>query len=296
MSAWADIAVGDDVLIRAISELRRLFEDDPRQPRIIETIPKAGYRLIAPVTRPESIGPPPEPTVRASWFHDKTATIAAVFVTLVIAVVGTLWFRPPADIRSSAPSPLRLVQLTAVRGLTMSPAFSPDGAQVAFSWNGEREDNFDIYLKIIGLSEVRRLTTDSAPDVNPAWSPDGRQIAFVRQHPDAQGVGTIHLVSPLGGADRRLSDFRVPITWPPDSCSIAWSPDGRWLAASGETSDDSAADNPGIYLIPATGGAARALTHPTRGVWHVAPAFSPDGHRLAYASCDPGMRASAPGM
>ena len=51
-AAWADTAVGDDVLIRAISELRRLFEDDPKQPRIIETIPKAGYRLIAPVTRP----------------------------------------------------------------------------------------------------------------------------------------------------------------------------------------------------------------------------------------------------
>ncbi len=50
-SAWADTAVGDDVLTRAISELRRLFEDDPKQPRVIETIPKAGYRLIAPVSR-----------------------------------------------------------------------------------------------------------------------------------------------------------------------------------------------------------------------------------------------------
>ena len=51
-SAWADTAVGDDVLTRAISELRRLFEDDPKQPRVIETIPKSGYRLIAPVTLP----------------------------------------------------------------------------------------------------------------------------------------------------------------------------------------------------------------------------------------------------
>ena len=48
-SAWPDTAVGDDVLTRAISELRRLFEDDPKQPRVIETIPKSGYRLIAPV-------------------------------------------------------------------------------------------------------------------------------------------------------------------------------------------------------------------------------------------------------
>ena len=48
-AAWPDTAVGDDVLTRAISELRRLFEDDPKQPRVIETIPKGGYRLIAPV-------------------------------------------------------------------------------------------------------------------------------------------------------------------------------------------------------------------------------------------------------
>ena len=59
-AAWADTAVGDDVLTRAISELRRLFDDDPKQPRIIETIPKAGYRLIAPVTRPQSHEPPPD--------------------------------------------------------------------------------------------------------------------------------------------------------------------------------------------------------------------------------------------
>ncbi len=48
-AAWPDTAVGDDVLTRAISELRRLFEGDPKQPRVIETIPKSGYRLIAPV-------------------------------------------------------------------------------------------------------------------------------------------------------------------------------------------------------------------------------------------------------
>lgn len=292
--AWADTAVGDDVLVRAISELRRIFQDDPKRPRIIETIPKAGYRLIAPVTRPQLDEPPPEPTIRPSWFHDKRAAIAAAFVTLLIGIFGTLWLRRPADIGNSYPSPVRLVQLTTFRGLEMSPTFSPDGTQVAFSWNGEHEDNFDIYVKIIGRSEVRRLTADTAPDVNPVWSPDGRQIAFVRQRPDAQGVGTIHLVSPLGGADRTLSDFRVPVTWPPDSCSIAWSPDGRWLAASGDASRGSATEDVGIHLIPVAGGASRSLTHPRRQAWDVAPAFSPDGHRLAYASCEPGMRAIAP--
>jgi Tol biopolymer transport system component len=62
------------------------------------------------------------------------------------------------------------------------------GRQVAFAWNGENEDNFDICLKLVGASDVRRITTDPAPDVNPAWSPDGRLIAFVRERPQASAV------------------------------------------------------------------------------------------------------------
>ena len=37
-----------------------------------------------------------------------------------------------------------------LRGLEICPTFSPDGTQVAFSWNGEKEDNFDIYVKFVG--------------------------------------------------------------------------------------------------------------------------------------------------
>jgi TolB-like protein/DNA-binding winged helix-turn-helix (wHTH) protein len=46
---WPDTFVSDDVLIRSISELRRVFEDDAKGSRFIQTIPKRGYRLIAPV-------------------------------------------------------------------------------------------------------------------------------------------------------------------------------------------------------------------------------------------------------
>src|SRR5438046_8900341 len=50
-TVWPDTFVSDDVLKRSISELRRVFEDDAHQSRIVETIPKRGYRLIAPVER-----------------------------------------------------------------------------------------------------------------------------------------------------------------------------------------------------------------------------------------------------
>ncbi len=49
-SVWPDAFVGDDVLTRCISELRRVFGDDAKEPRVIQTIPKTGYRLIARVS------------------------------------------------------------------------------------------------------------------------------------------------------------------------------------------------------------------------------------------------------
>ena len=53
-AVWPDTFVSDDVLTRAISELRRVFGDDVRNPRFIQTIPKSGYRLMAPVSFSES--------------------------------------------------------------------------------------------------------------------------------------------------------------------------------------------------------------------------------------------------
>ena len=67
---------------------------------------------------------------------------------------------------------------------------------------------------------------------------------------------------------------------------IAWSPDGRWLAVRrarlpGETT----AEAGGLHLIPLQEGAPRAITAPEPPGYDVHPAFSPDGRRLAYASC-----------
>ena len=133
---------------------------------------------------------------------------AAVAVVALVAIGVAVWPR-----LRSRPSPLplpaamKVVQLTSLNGLEIAPTFSPDGTQVAFSWNGEREDNYDIYVKTVGSSDVRRLTTDPAADTLPVWSPDGKQIAFLRDHP---GGGTIvYSVLPSGGGERKLTDFRI---------------------------------------------------------------------------------------
>ena len=171
---------------------------------------------------------------------------------------------------------MRVVPLTAMSGSESRPAFSPDGRQIAFAWNGEGQDNVDIYVKLVGSSEVRRLTTDPGIDQAPAWSPDGRQIAYVRFEPPYRSH--VRVMSSLGGSDRKVSDFP---TWLP----AIWSPDGRYLVAGRAAPPDAAYPTNGIHLIPVQGGEPRAITRPKAPGMDQSPAFSPDGHRLAYASC-----------
>jgi DNA-binding winged helix-turn-helix (wHTH) protein/tetratricopeptide (TPR) repeat protein len=93
-AVWADTFVGEDVLTRTISQLRKAFGDDAKEQRFIQTIPKGGYRLLVPVVY--------EPVKQETNLQGKVALTAApkashrrwwssgrVLVTCVIAV-GTV--------------------------------------------------------------------------------------------------------------------------------------------------------------------------------------------------------------
>jgi Tol biopolymer transport system component/DNA-binding winged helix-turn-helix (wHTH) protein len=278
-AVWADTFVTDDVLTRSISELRRVFGDDAREPRFIETIPKSGYRLIAPVA---AVAVPVVPRVAVQSGRWKVATLLGLLGLFALTLVP-LWLLRRGS--ASPVSPMRIVPLTTLNGSEYGGTFSPDGRQVAFAWNGELapgesvrtwiHGNWDIYVKVIGAVEVRRLTTDAALDLAPQWSPDGRQIAYVRLAPHGQ---QLRVMSALGGGDRAVSDF--PVFLP-----AAWSPDSRYLAAGRDAPVDATHTN-GIHLIPLDGGEPRAITRPEGRSVDQSPIFSPDGHRLAYAACD----------
>jgi len=47
---WGDVFVGEDTLAQNISTLRRALGDDAGRPRFIATMPRRGYRFVAPVT------------------------------------------------------------------------------------------------------------------------------------------------------------------------------------------------------------------------------------------------------
>jgi DNA-binding winged helix-turn-helix (wHTH) protein/TolB-like protein len=53
-SFWHDASVTDNALVQCIADIRRALGDDPRNPRFIKTVPRAGYRFIAEV---DEVGP-----------------------------------------------------------------------------------------------------------------------------------------------------------------------------------------------------------------------------------------------
>jgi Tol biopolymer transport system component len=75
-------------------------------------------------------------------------------------VAGALWFHYFGRGSKVAEPPMRIVPFTSYAGHQDHARFSPDGNQIAFSWTGEKGDNWDIYVKLIGAEKPLRLTTD----------------------------------------------------------------------------------------------------------------------------------------
>jgi serine/threonine protein kinase len=190
-------------------------------------------------------------------------------LALLAAAAVTKWFNRS---NSEAPEePTTSLPLTSYQGYEGHASFSPDGNQVAFEWNGEKQDNLDIYIKVIGSGGPLRLTTHPAGDFSPAWSPDGRFIAFLREQPTEKAA--VLLLPALGGSERKLGETL--------GFGLAWSPDGNSLAIS----DNGSSDEPvGLFLLSVETGDKRRLTSPpAKRIRDSAPAFSPDGHTLAFS-------------
>ena len=216
---------------------------------------------------------PPEPrrSRRKLW-------LAAAAATALLLTAAVLVWR----LREGTPAGgLKSVPLTSYPGRAIGPSLSPDGNKVAFSWNGDKGDNYDIYVKQIGApGPPQRLTTDPAPDTNPAWSPDDRWIAFRRAQRD--GKAAILLISPLGGPERKLAEIA-------DSGSgysgFSWTPDAKWLAF-GELDSHGMSS---IWAMDVDSGERRRLTtFVTRSagsdipLGDYQPSISPDGGAVAF--------------
>jgi Tol biopolymer transport system component len=187
--------------------------------------------------------------------------IVAAAVAVLTALSAIIWL---SGARRPAVSGSRLVPLTTYAGVEGPPSLSPDGNQVAFDRNG------DIFVKQVDSEALVQITSTALRESAPAWSPDGRQIAFTRE---GQGI---FVISPLGGADRKIADTQVPLLLK----TIAWTADARSLVMTEMTSSVGAS----LFVVSIETGEKRRLTTPPEpSIGDGWPAISPDGRTVAFA-------------
>ena len=163
----------------------------------------------------------------------------------------------------------RARRLTRSPGHIGSPAWSPDGRELAVVKSAARGGGSSIW--IIGAADgaARRLTHGSI-DLEPSWAPDGRSIAFVRVDPKTY-QGGIWLVRPNGSGLHRILTRVHAVAEP------VWSPDGSRLLVH---------DGHALYSVRPDGGGRRTLVRlhvdPMGAVEDPAPSWSPDGNWVVF--------------
>lgn len=291
---WSDTFVEEGTLTRNISWLRKKLAAHT-DAKIIETVPKRGYRFLPEISKmplviqertiqqiqieeiieieDEVLIPPfSEKTVITKTLPPKSRTLnfwllPAALVLVLIGLTYTLFFKKkPQQITLAS----KIVPFSSLPGRENSPAFSPDGKQIVFAWDGGAEGgNFDIYVKLIGAGEPVRLTETVEEETNPVFSPDGKSIAFLRVFSDRNEV----ILKPaFGGAERKIYEKASYV-------SLSFSPDGKLIA---HAELDSSKQQTGIFTINLQNGEQKRMTMPPDSAVDHTPRFSPDGKSLAF--------------
>lgn len=318
-AVWKESFVTPNAMTRVIAQLRKTLGDDAREAKYIETVPTRGYRFIAEVEVKENAmrangragiseerfaEKPAEnghgeavllspPTVTVETAKQKPPrrlsrkVIVSVAIIALLCVAAAIVWRARTKSATAEEAAVsravvsRTIQLTASMGLDSYPAFSPDGASIAYS--SDRNGHFEIYIKPLapGGREIQ-ITSDGEQNFQPAWSPDGQMIVYYSRH-----RGGIWVVPAMGGLTKQLTEF---------GSRPAWSRDGQMIAFQSYGLPDlsqaafGAMPPSTLWAVPANGGAPRPITQvgkPSGG--HGAPAWSPDGKRIVFVTNDIGL-------
>jgi len=283
---WADDTFVDfeHSLNAAIKRLREVLADSATNPRFIETLPRRGYRFIAPVER--VTGQSTEDVKREhvsasaellqtieSTRRQRTKWIAIGVAAMALAtglVAWRVWRDVPGD-SSDTLSRGRLTKLTSTAGLNVEPALSPDGSMLAFASDRAGTGNFDIWVQPVGGGMAIQVTSDPADETEPSFSSDGASIVFAKRE-----TGGIFVVGVLGGEPRLVVPAvraRTP-RLSPDGKSIAY-----WTGLPVSISRAAGASG-ASFVVASTGGSPRALVPEFASARH--PVWSPDGMRLLF--------------
>ncbi|HZR64113.1 MAG TPA: winged helix-turn-helix domain-containing protein [Terriglobales bacterium] len=256
----------DHALNTAVKKIRAALSDDADNPRFIETIPRRGYKFIAPVettnqsSSPVSLVPRAHPAVR--WLDPSNAFAVIGVIAVVIALVGVAWKLVPRRQLEQVSAP-DFQRLTFDAGELSGARFTPDAASVIYS-SGPRYFSEQVFNQRIGAAVAQPLGVSKALVL--AVSRSGELALSVLDTGSDLGVwpertfGTLARVPIGGGAPRELLQ---------NAGAADWSPDGQ-LAIVREVDGKSRLEFPiGKILYENSG-------------WISSPRFSPRGDRIAF--------------
>ena len=221
---------------------------------------------------PSRISQVEKPSLRRRLSFAGALLLAAILGAGAYAYLHERLARQPA-------APPIIVPVTSFPGSETSPAFSPDGSQIAFAADeasGGKGTDFDLYVKAaVGSEDTLRITKKPAEWIVPAYSPDGHVIAFVRKSNTA-GESGLFEVPPVGGVERTL--LAATFSYQPPM-SLSWSPDGKALTF--------ADGNGRMLLFNRETGDTKTLPVPAGCASGWSPVLSPNGKKLAFLCYTP---------
>lgn len=270
VAVWENTIVVEKVLIRAISKLRKAFNDDPRHPKIIETVSKGGYRMIGTLRYQQE----------ASGSRLFSLQKALPFF-LLLTIIFVFFFRNDHPFKKEIQHP-KITPLTTFHSWEYDPAISPDGKLLAFVWNGInkkgwniRSDNsksWDIFIKNLETGKLVHFTQMKGSEGSPVWSADGAHLIFYNQQND---TATLYMKAlDAGKPARRLTSFLA--NYP----TLSWSKDGKWLAYNAKDSTNTPNAIQRLSLVTLE---SQQISFPPEHTWgDYQPSFSHDGKTLAF--------------
>ena len=263
---WPDTFVDvDHNLNTAINKIREVLGDSSENPRFVETLPRRGYRFIAPV-EDNLHAQPSGPSGVGTQLPQRTWTLRlALFfgACVLLAGAGLFLYR-----RQHAPaSPERtLTRVTFDDGLQIGATWSPDGRFIAYT--SDRGGKFDVWVQQVSGGDPVQITRGPGPNWQPDWSPDGKFIAYRSE----AGDGGLFVVPALGGEglQRRVTSFGY---YP------HWSPDGQQILFQTSTLRNTGCK---FYLVGLEGNTPReVLAELTTRMVTRSAAWHPDGKRVS---------------
>ena len=206
-------------LNNAMKRLRSALDDDAESPHFIETLPRRGYRFIAPV---ESTGignlqveAPNDGVPKQAPKRSRTLRLAILFGGCAL-LLGAGFYLYKLRKVPEPPGQRTLTRVTFDDGLQIGATWSPDGRYIAYS--SDRGGKFDIWVQQVSGGDPIQITKRPGHNWQPDWSPDGKYIAYRSE----EGDGGIYIVPALGGAglERKIASFGYYPHWSPDGSQV----------------------------------------------------------------------------